>query len=149
MKRKRCVTCGEVKALSRFHHMKKAKDKHQSSCKGCMRAYQVAHPGRGKVAAAKWIAKQPDGYHSWKNMCQRCANPNKPGYKYWGGRGIEIDPSWTGRGGFKQFIADVGERPGSGYTIDRRNHEGPYNKENCKWSTWVQQANNRRARGSF
>ena len=31
-------------------------------------------------------------YDIWKAIIQRCENPNRKNYKYWGGRGIKISP---------------------------------------------------------
>jgi len=44
---------------------------------------------------------------------------------------------------FESFLQDMGERP-IGHTLDRINSNDDYKKENCKWSTYKEQANNRR-----
>src|SRR4051812_21790038 len=33
-------------------------------------------------------------YNSWDNMVQRCTNPNRPEYEFYGGRGITVCEHW-------------------------------------------------------
>lgn len=80
-------------------------------------------------------------YNSWRSMKQRCLNPKHNQYHNYGGRGIKIAPRWLD---FANFLADMGERPSKGHSIDRKNNNGNYNKTNCRWATWEQQAGNRR-----
>lgn len=76
-------------------------------------------------------------------MRQRCNNKNLAQYKDWGGRGITYDPRWES---FENFLADMGEPP-PGLTLDRRDNDGNYTKENCRWATpGVQRRNSRRIR---
>ena len=88
----------------------------------------------------------PIEYHAWKSMRQRCTNPNEKEYPRYGGRGISMDPTWED---FLVFYADVGPRPEKGYSLDRIDVDGNYNKENCRWATAKTQANNRRNNRRF
>lgn len=83
---------------------------------------------------------QSPTYLSWKNMRQRCLNPNHPRFADYGGRGIEIDPEWDR---FTRFLEDVGERP-EGMTLDRIDNDGNYEKDNMRWATPTEQNNNKR-----
>lgn len=67
-------------------------------------------------------------------MQQRCLNQNSPSFKYYGARGIKVCRRWRGQTGFKNFVADMGERP-YGHEIDRINTDGDYCKANCQWLT--------------
>lgn len=72
-------------------------------------------------------------------MKERCLNKNKWDYKYYGGRGITISDEWLND--FNKFIEDMGDKP-EGHTLDRIDTNKGYCKENCKWSTRTQQAQN-------
>ncbi len=44
---------------------------------------------------------------------------------------------------FEAFLRDMGERP-PGTTIDRRDNDKGYFKDNCRWATATEQHHNRR-----
>lgn len=79
-------------------------------------------------------------YRTWTNMIERCTNPKATGYKNYGGRGITVCEEWFD---FTNFLKDMGEKP-NGYSIDRKDNNRGYFKENCIWSSSKDQANNRR-----
>src|SRR5258708_4738298 len=79
-------------------------------------------------------------YDVWQGMKQRCFNPNHPGYRHWGGRGITVCERWLS---FANFTADMGERP-EGTSLDRKNNDGDYEPGNCRWATDKVQQTNRR-----
>lgn len=76
---------------------------------------------------------------SWRNMLSRCYNQNSTGYTLYGGRGITVCPEW--RINFYKFLEDMGERP-ENTSLDRINYNKNYNKENCRWASYKDQANN-------
>lgn len=79
-------------------------------------------------------------YESWKAMKQRCNNPKNASAANYSKRGITYDPRW---GIFELFLEDMGERP-AGMTLDRKDSNENYCKDNCRWATFTEQAQNKR-----
>jgi hypothetical protein len=80
-------------------------------------------------------------YQCWRDMRQRCYNPNSRRYYTHGERGITICDRWLES--YDNFLDDMGIKP-DGYSIDRINNDGNYEPSNCRWATSKQQASNRR-----
>lgn len=87
-------------------------------------------------------AKTPE-YQAWYAIIQRCCNPNRQDFLRYGGRGITVCDRW--RNSFEAFFDDMGERPSSSHSIERKKNDEGYCKENCKWATPKEQTRNRRS----
>jgi len=87
----------------------------------------------------KRVAPDRQTYNTWYFMKQRCDNPQRSDYQYYGGRGITYDPRWAD---IENFLADMGPRPAD-LTLERRDNDLGYSKENCYWATRSTQALNR------
>lgn len=79
-------------------------------------------------------------YQSWKHMRRRCLSKLDDDYAHYGGRGITICKRWDR---FENFLADMGEKP-AGLTLDRRDNNGNYTPQNCRWVTQKEQTRNQR-----
>lgn len=78
-------------------------------------------------------------YKSWATMKRRCLDTGFKDYPQYGGRGITVCERWLQS--FANFLADMGERP-AGRTLDRKNSNGDYEPDNCRWATRLTQAGN-------
>lgn len=104
---------------------------HTKSC-GCL---------MGKHKQTHNKTKTPE-FMAWCNMRARCyPSPNSIYYKNYGSRGITVCERWMK---FENFLADMGERPSSDYSLDRIDNDGNYEPTNCRWASHVVQSNNTR-----
>lgn len=112
------------------------------SC-GCLHRETVSnsskiHRFKHGHSANKKISRE---YYIWVAMRQRCENDNDKSYPNYGGRGIRVCDRWKS---FKNFIEDIGLKPTSAHTLERKNVNGDYALYNCKWATRKEQAANTR-----
>lgn len=81
-------------------------------------------------------------YNIWTQMTQRCNNQKLDCYDRYGGRGIYVCDEWRKFEVFAEWALKNGYK--DSLSIDRINVDGNYEPENCKWSTDIEQARNKR-----
>lgn len=80
-------------------------------------------------------------YNIWISMRDRCCNCKDEHFPDYGGRGIRVCERWRK---FENFYADMGPRPSTGHSIERKDNDGNYEPSNCVWATKKEQARNKR-----
>jgi hypothetical protein len=82
-------------------------------------------------------------YREWQGMKSRCYYQKNIGFDNYGGRGIKVCNDW--KGSFESFYKWAIE---NGYsdelTLDRKNPNGNYEPNNCRWVSNAIQQNNKR-----
>lgn len=110
----------------------------KKSC-GCLKS------DRQREACTKHGLSNTPTWRCWYSMIQRCYHTNHMHYGNYGGRGIVVHERYRNtETGIVNLIADIGERPGPQWSLDRfPDNDGNYEPGNIRWATASQQQRNR------
>lgn len=126
---------------------------HTKSC-GCSRSealisYNKSEEKRARTSELNKKYKSTHGmrytrlYKEWRSMINRCTATRWRDYDNYGGRGITVCDEWMSSfEAFRDWALENGYR--DDLTLDRREVNGDYCPDNCRWITMAAQANNKR-----
>lgn len=115
--------------------------RHRKHCKACgHRITMAAVRKHGSMAAG---SQERRLYQLHQGMLNRIRNPNVPGYKYYGGKGITVCPEWRDYITFRAWALSHGYVPG--LSIARLDPSKNYEPSNCEFVTRSENSRRRNA----
>lgn len=125
--------CGVMKTISQIS----LKNNKTKSC-GCYNLEMCVKRGKDRGRGKTPILV------IWRSMIERCYNPKRDNYSYYGGRGISVCDEWK-NDSWAFYDWAMANGYSKGLSIDRINNYGNYEPSNCRWVSIVEQKRNKRS----
>lgn len=132
-----CTKCKIEKDTFDFYKIKAYKDGYCTWCKDCKIKYNKKYRQNNKEKIKEYRGnyyKEQRKKFPWKSHYKeaksRCYNPNRPNYKYYGGRGIKFLMTMEN---FKFLWFRDKAYNMNQPSIDRKNNDKNYILENCRF----------------
>lgn len=144
------VSCG-CQQRDSARELASRRPKHIVACATCGKEFRSS-PSDNQIYCSRPCVPANVGTHGmsktrlhgiWCQMKTRCTCPTRPQWEYYGGRGISVCQEWSDS--FESFrdwaLANGYEES---LEIDRKDVNGNYCPDNCRWATRSQQMANTR-----
>jgi len=142
-----CGKCKQDKPLLEFSKDCRAKTglQLQSHCKVCNAKYYQSLAGKKsnrKASAKTGSTIRGHLQKVFSAMKRRCEDPNNPGYKWYGARGIKV--RFKSSDEFIDYVVNELQTDPRGLTIDRIDNDGNYERNNIRFVTHRENQQNKR-----
>lgn len=117
-----CCDCGK----KNFVNVRNLRQGNSQSC-GCLHIEQASKANATHHQTGQRL------YRIWKQMHQRCENPNARSYRWYGAKGVRVCKAWEKFEPFRDWALNAGYFAKA--EIDRKNSAMNYSPKNCQWVT--------------
>lgn len=128
-----CEICGSIKYFE-YQNLKKEQKNH---C-GCLGSVRTGENNHFYVHGDS----KSDEFKTWIEVRRRITDPNHKSYVHYRNKlKLDIDPRWLES--YELFLQDMGRKPAKHFTLERIDTYKGYWRDNCKWATKKEQAQNK------
>ncbi len=142
-----------IKDLGRQYPTGESKQKKRMGifeCPVCRKQYNSTIQGAKKIKSCydcrKFGTHNLSAHHKykiWSAMRDRCNNQNNKRYPRYGGRGITYSKEFNNFKVWLVYVSSLDNYEKVGFTLDRIDNNGNYEKGNLRWATYKTQNINR------